>query len=321
MKAWKKVVLAVAGVFGATVAGVATTVALRWDRQFERPTPEVTRSTDPDVLARGEYLVWGPGHCAGCHGDVDRIEEYEATGERIPLTGGFSIDIAPGSIRPVNLTGCKTTGIGSMTDGEIARALRHSVGRDGRTLFPIMPFTDLAKSDMDAIISYLRALEPVTVERAPTKLSPLGKALMAFAIEPVGPSGPVPESVTPAASAEYGKYLVHSVANCYGCHTDRDLKTGAFIGEPMAGGLHLDHRGTTYVVPNITPGGEGSRIKDMTLESFKMRLRSGAPSAKGSPMPWAPFKSLSDQDLDAIWAYLQSVPKVDKDVGPPIAAG
>ena len=93
------------------------------------------------------------------------------------------------------------------------------------------------------------------------------------------------------------------------------MATGEFIGEPFAGGLELEHRGKVFKIPNITPGGEGSRIKTWTKEGFIERMRTGKPSAEGSPMPWVPYSKLSDDDLTALWLYLQSVPSVDNDTG------
>jgi len=42
--------------------------------------------------------------------------------------------------------------------------------------------------------------------------------------------GIVPPAPEPDSTAAYGKYLAESVANCRGCHTNRDMMTGAYIG-------------------------------------------------------------------------------------------
>ena len=49
-----------------------------------------------------------------------------------------------------------------------------------------------------------------------TEFNFIGKAIKAFMIKPIGPDGEVAKSVTPALSAEYGKYLANSIANCRG---------------------------------------------------------------------------------------------------------
>lgn len=318
MGLFAKVAMGLGGVFGLAVVGLVGTVQMRWNRTLETPTTNITASTDPEVVERGRYLVQGPAHCAGCHGDVDQIEHYEATGEMIPLTGGFEIPIPPGKMRPPNITPCETTGIGKMSDEDLARALRYGVGHEGRILFPIMPFANLADDDLTAIISYLRTVEPHTVEREPTEFTFLGKALLTFAIPPAGPTGTPPASVTPGPTVEYGEYLANDVANCNGCHTNRDLMTGEYIGEPFGGGLELDHRGKTFVIPNITLGGDGSKTKGWNEAAFIARIRTGQPSTEGSPMPWAPFSKMSDDDLRAIYAYLETIESVDRDTGPAI---
>jgi mono/diheme cytochrome c family protein len=313
----KKLVLGTLGVCVLLAGGGIAGAYMRYDRAWEAPLPEITASDDPAVVARGEYLVWGPGHCAGCHGAVDRLEEYEADATRIPLTGGFAFEIPPGRIVVPNITSDPQTGIGKMTDGEIARSLRHGVGRNRSMLFPIMPFQHVSDEDLTAIVSYLRTLEPVEQPQEKSDLSLLGKVLFAYVLEPAGPVEPVPEHVEPAPTAEYGAYLVKSVANCYGCHTNRDLATGAFFGEPMAGGLELEHRGQMFVIPNITKG-KGSRLETWDEAGFIARMRTGQPSAPGSPMPWAPMSEATDDDLRAIWAYLQTVAPVDRDTGPSV---
>jgi len=315
MKLAMKIGLGIVGVLGVGVIGLITTVQLRWSRAHEAPVTGFSASDDPAVIERGRYLVQGPAHCAGCHGAGDQLAHYEETGEEIPLTGGFEIDIDPATLRPPNITP-HASGIGDMTDEQLARALRYGIARDGRTLFPIMPFANLSDDDIVAIISYLRSLEPEASDVPPTQFKFLGKALLTFAIEPEGPVEPPPASVTPGRTAEYGEYLANSVANCNGCHTDRDLTTGAYIGEPFAGGLKLPHQGKILVVPNITPDGEGSRIKGWDEAAFIARVRTGKGSVPGSPMPWMPFSKMSDDDLAAIYAYLKTVRSVDRDTGP-----
>ena len=59
-----------------------------WDRSYDDiPVPNVTISTDPAVVARGEYLVYGPSHCVECHSSS--FEEFQKVlnGEKVPLRG------------------------------------------------------------------------------------------------------------------------------------------------------------------------------------------------------------------------------------------
>jgi mono/diheme cytochrome c family protein len=312
----KKILKWVGSIVVVVVVAAVLGTMLRWDRAREVPMPEITASDDPAIIERGRQLVWGPAHCAGCHAHIDQYDHYDHTGEVVRLAGGFAFDIPPGKIVAPNITSDPETGIGKMTDAQIARALRHGVGRSDTMLFPIMPFAHLSDEDLLAVVSYVRTLEPVVHDVAPTELSPLGKFLYAFVIDPAGPTETVPKSVPVAPDATYGEYLAKSVANCYGCHTNRNLATGAFTGEPFSGGLELEHRGKTFTIPNITPGAEGSKIAAFDQAGFIARVRMGTPSAPGSPMPWASFSKMTDDQLTAIWVYLQTVTPVDADRGP-----
>jgi hypothetical protein len=47
--------------------GLSVYVAMYWDRTWDVPEPDLHASTDPAVIVRGEYIVYGPAHCIVCH--------------------------------------------------------------------------------------------------------------------------------------------------------------------------------------------------------------------------------------------------------------
>ena len=102
--------------------------------------------------------------------------------------------------------------------------------------------------------------------------------------------------------------MANSVANCYGCHTNRDLKTGAAIGKPFAGGLEMEEKGKTWYPPNLTPDPSTGHITAWTEEQFVARFKYAV--ATDSPMPWATFSRISESDLRAMYRYLKTVPPV-----------
>jgi mono/diheme cytochrome c family protein len=159
----------------------------------------------------------------------------------------------------------------------------------------------MSDEDLTAVISYLRVQKPVSSPVPDHKFNVMGNVIKAFMVKPVGPDGEVPVAVKPDTTAVYGKYLVLSLANCSGCHTQRDM-TGAFIGEPFAGGSPMDGG---LVPPNITPD-SSSRIFGWSQENFIARFRMGK-LVPGSHMPWNSFKRMSDLELKAIYNYLQTV--------------
>jgi hypothetical protein len=82
-------ILATVGVLA--LAGLAAYVARTWDRTYDAPLPEVRVSSDPAVLARGEYLIYGPAHCVECHsGSFDALEKL-SEGVHVPLSGGLRL--------------------------------------------------------------------------------------------------------------------------------------------------------------------------------------------------------------------------------------
>jgi mono/diheme cytochrome c family protein len=304
-------------VVGSLIVVFVLVVLARHDRRFDAPYPKITASSDSAVIARGKHLVYGPAHCTGCHFAPEDMGKA-ITGDPVELKGGFEFKLPFGIIRTPNITSDKETGIGKLSDAEIARVLRYGVFPDGRAVFDFMPFHNLSDEDLTAVISYLRTMPPVRHEVVNREINFIGKAVMAFLIEPVGPNGEPPEQVKPDTTTAYGKYIAHSIANCVGCHTNRDLMTGAFIGPQFAGGFSMPSDAMpelTFTTPNLTPDPETGKISQWTEEVFLHRFRQGV-QIPGTPMPWGSFKNMTDLEIRAVYRYLQTVEpvrnKIDK---------
>ena len=292
-------------------------VQLSWDKVYEAPYPEISASTDPTLISRGKYLVFGPARCATCHVPMDRIVEVDA-GLEIPLSGGWELTIPLGTFRAPNITPDKETGIGNLSDKELARIMRYSVGHDGRVIFPFMPYQEMSDEDLTAVISYLRSQEPVKHELERSTFTFLGKVLSAFGlVSPVQPKGVPPDSVVIDTTIEYGSYLANSVSDCAGCHTQRDQKTGEPIGAPSAGGWYLppdaQSKGYSFVTPNLTPDKETGIMAHWNEAIFISRFRVGR-LYEGSPMPWGAFSRMNDVELKAIYRYLKSLDPVSNKI-------
>lgn len=282
-------------------------VSFRQHLTYDAPYPDIHASADSAVIARGKEIVFGPAHCADCHhlGNSDSLFNL---GQVPALTGGFAFELPLGNYYVPNITPDSATGIGRYTDGQIARVLRHGVRPDGTAAFDFMPFHDMSEEDMTAVISFLRSQQPVQNKIPENTVTLLGRVINAFLIKPVGPSKPVIKSIKRDTTAEYGKYLAYSVANCNGCHTNRDMMTGEVIGEPFAGGLKFEEPGLPPLeAPNITTHTE-SRIYGWSQDDFIKRFRMGK-LIPHSHMPWNSFKRMSDEDLKAIYNFLQTVGK------------
>src|SRR6185369_10499249 len=163
-------------------------------------------------------------------------------------------------------------------------------------------------------ISFLRTQAPVRHVVPPHEPNVLGRIVKAFVLEPKGPTqGTPPRTVAPAPTVEYGRYLANSVANCNGCHTRRDMRTGAEIGPAFGGGAEIEsatEAGRTFVTPNLTPSQRWGWIATWPEEVFVARVHLGA-QRPGTPMPWNAFRNMTDGDLQAIFRYLRTVPAAD----------
>lgn len=299
---------------------VCSLVAIVWGLQFktyDAPYPDIRASTDSSVIERGRYLVTSSAHCADCHAP-ESLYPQVVEGKEVSLHGGRVFNLPLGRLQAPNITN-DPTGIGNFTDQEIARSLRYGVGKDGRALFPFMPFQDMSDADLTAIISYLRTTTPVKNEITIRKLGPMGYFVNAFFIKPVGPSGTPPEYIATDTLVEYGEYLANSVSNCRGCHTNRDLQTGAFTGAMYAGGFHMesatDPLNWEVVTPNLTPDPETGHIYHWSEAQFIARFRKGK-TIQHSTMPWGPFRRMSDVELKAIYKYLQTLTPETNETGP-----
>ena len=318
MKRVRRIFVRVLLVLAILVAGVFGVVQFRKNRTFAAAELGLKATKDPKVIARGRYLALGPAHCFGCH---SRPEDEAAAlrGDEVAPAGGHVFDIPPGKLFAPNITPDPETGIGRRTDAELARIMRLGIRADGRVAMPLMPFQNLADEDLVALLSYLRSLKPVKNAVPDHEWHLLGDFLRAFVLKPEGPAGTPPARMVPSVTAEYGRYLAHSVANCNGCHTDRDFRSGAFIGKPFAGGSPmpaLDDPKFEVAAPNITADPKTGRLAKFTEDEFVKRLKSGTPSAPGTHMPWGSFRHMTDEDLRAVYRYLKTVPPVENDVGP-----
>lgn len=312
-----KILLKVLAGLAILVVGLVAFILLTWDKKFEDTYPDIKASKDSAIIARGKYLAYGPAHCATCHVPMDKIMEVE-NGLIIPLSGGWEIDIPPGIFRAPNITPDMETGIGKLTDGELARTLRYSVGSDGRCIMPFMPFQDLSDEDLTAIISFLRSQPPIKHAVKPNEIRFLGKAVMAFGlIKPEKPLNPPVKSVKKDTTAEYGSYIANSIANCRGCHTDRDLKTGEYIGEKFAGGLYMEpdffSKGYSFRTPNLTPDPSTGHIMNWDEKQFVSRFKANR-VYPGTPMPWGSFSRIDTSDVKAVYKYLKSLKPVSNKI-------
>lgn len=312
--------MAAVGVVAAV--GFVSWLTMSWPPTFEdTPTPEIEATDDPEVIARGEYLFHTAAHCTACHTPRENLEELEP-GEYAVPAGGTEWEMGPlGTIRASNITPHDETGIGGWTDAELARAIRHSVKRDHSPALMMNFSGPVSDEDLTAIISYMRNIEPVDNETAPSEPGLLGHVLFRGGLKIF--ASPRPETLTAPAhvgpteqpTVERGEYLARGPGACVGCHTEVDRSTGDIEGTPFAGGFpdpDPTDPDKEIVAPNITPGGI---LNEWSKESFVTRMKAGR-TVKGSIMPWENYAGMTDEDLESIYLYLQSLEPSDNDPGP-----
>lgn len=273
----------------------------------------------PELLARGEYLVEHVALCTDCHSqrNVNRF-----TGPIKPETKGaggehFGRELGlPGDIYGRNIT---PAALGDWSDGELKRAIVSGVNKKGEALFPLMPypaFSHLCESDVDAIVAYLRTLQPITSDVIERTLDfPVNLLVRTL------PTPPDPWKCSDAVSGvERGRYLV-TVASCDHCHTQR--KDGNPVrGMDFGGGVEFRlPTGGVVRSANLTPHETGLRswTKEMFVARFKAMRAEGItyqvkPGEFNTPMPWTMYAGMTDEDLGAIYDYLRTLEPVRNQV-------
>ena len=131
-------------------------------------------------------------------------------------------------------------------------------------------------------------------------------------------------AITPAAAQtplERGKYLVEGILTCGNCHTPRGAGGVLDTTRRHAGGPQVWETAEYRVHPsNITPDKE-TGIGGWSAAQIKAGIRDGRrPGGQQlSPqMPYAYYQIFAPADLDAVVAYVQSLPPVSRKAEPPV---
>jgi alcohol dehydrogenase (quinone), cytochrome c subunit len=154
-------------------AGIPFPLSMRWPLAIWRkvfvPAADgpfdASRYADP-VIARGAYLVQGPGHCGACHTPRAWTLEEQGLDERAPtyLAGGQVID---GWAAP-NLRSNEGDGLDSWSASDVAevletgRSIRHAVFGAPMSDVILRSTQHLKPDDLRAIALYLKTLPPAT---------------------------------------------------------------------------------------------------------------------------------------------------------------
>jgi mono/diheme cytochrome c family protein len=268
------------------VGGVWLNAQRLLSQRHTNPIPAVTVERSPEEIARGAYLVTAFPGCAGCHASNPAAERPVLDGKPFTEIAALAALDAP------NLT--PGGPLREWSDGEIIRAIREGIDRDGHALF-LMPSEEyrlLSDEDARAIVAYLRSQPAVTRESPPRRLTLLGTTLVGAGRFALSNQAPAQRVMAPprGPTAEYGAHL-SDVSGCRTCH-----------------GPALDAQN----IPQGPPPGPNLRVvKGWTEEQFIRTMREGIdPSGKrlSDEMPWREYGRGTDDDLRALYLYLKSLP-------------
>jgi mono/diheme cytochrome c family protein len=294
------------------------------------PAQELKVELTPERIERGRYLANSVTVCMDCHSTRDWSKfsgplvpgTFGKGGERFDQQFGF-----PGVYYSRNIT---PAGVGNYTDGELYRVITTGVNKEGKAMFPVMPYPYYSKldpEDVKSIIAYVRSLQPIQ-NNPPESVSDFPMSIIINTI----PKKAEPQKMpNPADKKAYGAYLVNA-SGCIECHTQ--AKQGQIIKElAFSGGRDFKMPdGSVIRSANITPApktGIGSWTEETFITRFKAFGDSAfvAPSvAKGSAntvMPWTMYGKMTREDLSAIYTYIHSLPAMENEVvkfSPPAVA-
>lgn len=295
----------------ALLAG-ASALAIGWGTAISTGmwfAPKLTTEvdiTDPDLIARGEYLARA-GDCVACHTAPGGAQ----------FAGGLGLQTPMGTIYATNITPDPETGIGAYDYGDFERAMRQGMRPDGAHLYPAMPYASyrvVSDADTEALYAYfMSSVEPVRKENQPTTIPwpaslrwPLAWWNMLFSH---------PRNFAPPEGADpeiaRGAYLVEGLAHCGACHTPRGLAyQEKALAEDQAGRFLSGSVLEGWYAKNLR--NEDTGLATWSEEELIIFLKTGrndktAAFGSMSDVVEHSLQHLTDGDLTAIARYLKSL--------------
>jgi len=315
MKKLFKIIGVIIGFVILAIVGFVSFIAIRGIPKYEANVPNIPKvEITPERIARGEKIA--SMLCRNCHFNN---ETGKLTGRHLGEAPDF------GNINSKNITQDAEAGVGKWTDAQLIYFIRTGINPfTGQYVPPYMvKLKHISDEDMRSIIAYLHSDKP-EVQPDKTRLpacepSFLTKFLCTVAFKPF----PYPEKEIPNPDTtnklEYGKYLALYQIECFSCHS-ADFKTNDFndpeksIGFFGGGNEMRDLHGMKIKSLNLTMD-EETGIGKWTQEDFANALKNGiVPNGPALRNPMLPFTQLTDNELKAIYAYLQAVPKIKNKV-------
>jgi D-sorbitol dehydrogenase (acceptor) len=283
--------------FFALLAAV-TIVGCSSDEALNPPLP-----VTPELVSRGAQLVNGLASCGFCHSFGGKTDAL--------LSGGRVLQDNEGEVITPNISLAKS-GIRGWKESDMLRLFREYVRPDGTEISKEshVGFEWMSDTDISGITSYIRTLPPGEHEVPRRDASFLPNPAAIFS-STRSVKGYVP-AIQPKYPAAYGQYLADHVARCGACH---NTPSGLLSSEQYwGGGKEITLDGETKVAPNITTS-KITGIGDWSEREVKTYLTTGRikdgrqVDTNFCPIPY--YRNASETDLNALIAYIRSVPSLD----------
>jgi mono/diheme cytochrome c family protein len=281
------------------------------DYKEANPTGVPAELAGADLVTRGEYLTRA-ADCLACH---------TVKGGQ-PFAGGLAFRLPFGTLYSPNITPDKETGIGNWSDAEFLRAVHEGIARDGTRLYPAFPYASysyLADADVLAIKAYLFSLAPIhaPLQESTLKFPYNQRWLMAIWSAVFRPGERFRPNVEQSAQWNRGAYLSEALAHCGECHTPRSALQGLNERKKFSGAVIAGWN--AYNITSDPASGIGAWQADELAQYLSTGHADGRGTASG-PMREAvdlSLRTLSRADIEALVAYVRSVPAIANDASPP----
>src|SRR5712691_5860784 len=254
-------------------------------------------------VERGRYLVDTVMTCHNCHTPMGpNGPQFDKA-----LSGGLRFDEPPFDVTAPNITPDPESGIGKWSDADIKKAMQDGVRPNGVRLAPVMPtgfYKVLTPGDLDAIVAYLRSLPPVKNKvREPVYKMQIPHVVLPGAEKPMAQNDLNDKG-------KHCRYLV-TIAHCLECHTPFTMSGLVdFNGSLGKGGREFPGPWGKSVSRNITSS-KTKGIGDWSDADIKRAITQGVRkdgSKLKPPMGYAYYGKMTDGDVDAMVAYLRTLP-------------
>ncbi len=267
--------------------------------------PEInySNSREDQLAKKGEYLSKA-GDCIACH--TNMAEKGK------PFAGGLPIVSPFGTFYTPNITPDKKTGIGTWTEKDFIRAMKHGKMPSGANYFPALPYVFFSKvyeEDIKAIFAFLKKVPAVEMQNKEYSFplnvpgARLGMYVWNFLF--FKDTGDYKYDDTHTKGWNRGAYLVEGLGHCSMCHTPLNVLGSPKTKYYLTGGF-VDG----YWAPNITRWGLKGNSQYEVAEVFadgKLINKAGPVAGPMADVNHNSLGYLTKEDQEAIATYLKTI--------------